>query len=50
MTNEDLIELRQYTETIKEVDLKSTNKSYIIDFDIFMHKVLLKYKLILGKT
>lgn len=50
MPIEDITDLRISLDTLKEVDLKSTTKTLIIDFDIFISKVLSKYRILLDKT
>ncbi|EAR96842.2 EF hand protein (macronuclear) [Tetrahymena thermophila SB210] len=50
MPFEDLVDLRQQLDNMKEVDLKHTNKIHVVDFDIFMSKVLQKYRILMNKT
>ncbi|KAL4466832.1 hypothetical protein ABPG74_010429 [Tetrahymena malaccensis] len=50
MPFDDLVDLRQQLDSMKEVDLKHTNKIHVVDFDIFMSKVLQKYRILMNKT
>jgi len=50
MPFEDITELRAGLDAIKDVDLKSASKTLMVDFDVFMSKVLHKYRLLMNKT
>ena len=50
MNEEELRELRNDLENLKEVDPKNLNKAGIIDLDIFMVKVINKYRVITNRT
>ncbi len=45
MNTEDLAELRQYADGIKEIEIVNNKgkQNIVVDFDVFMHKFLYKY-------
>ena len=50
MTVEENNDLKREIESFKENDPKNINKSGIIDFDIFMEKILTKYKILVNRA
>ena len=50
MTTEEYVEFKREFENIKENDPKNINRNGIIDVDIFMTKVLAKYRVICSRT
>ena len=45
MSSEESTELRKELENLKEIDPKGINKLGIVDSDIFMSKILQRYKI-----
>jgi len=50
MTTEEYVEFKKEFENIKENDPKNVNRNGIIDVDLFMTKVLAKYRVICSRT
>lgn len=50
MTNEENAQLKQEIENLKESDSKGINKAGIIDFDLFMERMLSKYRFLVNKA
>ena len=44
LTNEEVSEMRKEIETLKENDEKNINKTGIIDIDLFLTVILMKYR------
>ena len=49
LNSEELLELKMQIDSIKENDPKNVNKTGIVDFDIFMSKLLIKYRYIVNR-
>ncbi len=50
MTEEESKEIKQQIEELKENDETNVNKYGIIDYDQFMHKILMKYRILINRT
>ena len=50
MTREEYLELKKEIETLAENDPKNNNTNGIIDFDLFMDRILTKYRILINRT
>ena len=50
LNHEEVNELRREIENLKENDPKGLNKTGLIDFDHFLKKILVKYRVMINRT
>jgi len=50
LSHEEIADLRKELDTIKEIDPKNINKNGIIDMDIYLTKILTRYRHIMNRT
>ena len=50
LTNEEIADFRHEVDNLKEIDPRGLNKVGIIDFDHFLKKMLVRYRIMINRT